>query len=107
MWIPNHPCDQLTLSLDELGHQDRDLTVFRARLRQEVSGFTFSRSRIGYTDPHQSALGLVGDSVAGELENNRKANRCRGRRRRRCGLHQTLLRQSHAVGGNDLLRSVL
>jgi hypothetical protein len=81
------------------GDQHADLAVVRRGRGQQVAGGGPDRNGVGQAQPHQAALGLVGDPVAAELGDHRVADDV-GRLGRRAGIgHHPLGRHGHAVLG--------
>ena len=77
--IPDEAGDQLALAAHHLGDEQRDLTILRPRGGEQRLGLGRHRRHIAEADANEPALRLVGDSVPGQLEHDRKADL--GRRR--------------------------
>ena len=106
--IAHQAGDQLAPSAHHLGDQQRDAR--RRRAARAPSSSAAARAHgggVGEAEPHEIALGLVGDRVAAQLQHDREAESPRppaGRRPRRA---PALARDGHAVARDELLRLVL
>jgi hypothetical protein len=95
--VAHHRADVL------VGHQDADLAILRAGGGEQLGGRRFDRLGAGDTEPHQPPLGLVGDSIAVELHDDR-ATELSGRVRGLGGRgDDALLGHRHAVSGEEAL----
>ena len=75
LWVAYGPGDQLARAGDHRGHENLDVAVFRlGRSEQGARRVTDGRS-IGDAEADESALGLVGDALAVQLEHDGKAER--------------------------------
>ena len=61
-------------------------------------------SRVAEAQPHQPPLGLVGDRLAAQLDDDRVAERVGGGDRGLGVVHLTLVDDGHAVGAQQRLR---
>ena len=105
--IAHQAGDQLEPGGDHLGNQQPFGAVAGAGLRQQPDGGGAQRGFIGQVQPHQAALGLVGNARAAELGRHRVADL---RRQSGGGIAvggQALPRHRHAELGQQLLCGVL
>jgi hypothetical protein len=101
--VAHQPGDQLAPPAHHLGHQQPDRPIFRPRLREELRRRGAHRGRTRQAEPHQVALGLVGDPLAAQLESHRPSELLGGLLGLRRIGHQALARKRHAVAREQLL----
>ena len=105
--IAHHARDQLPLTHDPLGHQQRDLPVLGPRPGEQVLRGLLDRRRIRKADPHQPTLGLVCDAIAAKLQHDRIADLVGGPSRGLRILRLRLGREGNAEARDDRLGGVL
>ena len=74
LWITHDPRDQLARAAQHRGDQQGDRAVRGSDGRQQLGGRAGDGPGIGETQPDQAALGLVGDALAVDLDDDRVAD---------------------------------
>ena len=69
--VAHHACDQFPVAADHRCHEHIDVTVVGCRRREQIGCGAFDAGPIAEPEPHETALGLVGDRVAVQLGHDR------------------------------------
>ncbi len=102
--IADEPGDELAVAADHRCDQKLDRAVFRTGGGQEFDRREADRFAFRQLQPHESALGLVRDRLAAELQHDRVTERVGGGHRARRVGRGSFLEHRHAVAREELLR---
>jgi hypothetical protein len=97
------PGDELAGGPQHGRHQQVDLAVLGGGRRQQRGGGVAHLLGRAQAQAHQAPLGLVGDGVAAQLERHGEAELDRGGHRGAGVGHDTLRRERHTEGAEQLL----
>ena len=99
--------EQLAAAAHELRDEQLDRAVLGSRQREELRRRGTDGGPVGEPDPHQTALRLVGDGVAAQLQDDREADLLGGPSGGARIGGERLARHRHAVARDERLRGVL